>query len=619
MLDTFRKASKSWFVKLLFALLVLSFLAWGVGDVIRGGLFGHGPAIEVGSTQVTAQEVNAEFKREVDRMNPMFGGKLTAEDARKLGFMDRAIDNMVTRYLIEEAGRRLGLAATEDNVVARIAADPGFRNDKGEFDRERFRIALARANLSEKEFLRQERANVVRTQLAEGLAGGVSAPKAMVEPLTRYRQERRVAETVVLRDDSLPLPAAPEQTQLEAFYKANAQRFMAPEFRALTVLVIKTSALAAQVEVTPEMVEESLQNRRDEFMPADSVTLSQIVLADQASADKAAALVKAGKDLNAIAKELGVKVVDLGQQPRSELPDALAEAVFAANPGATVGPAKSPLGWHVAQTRVRPLADIKKQVEAELRSEKANERISELSTQVEDALGAGTSLEETAARFNLHLAKIPAMDAHGKNPAGKPVADLPKGETFLDVAFHTDQGTESQLTQAEGDGLFIVRVDSVTPPQPRPLLEVKNEVVAAWQAERRHELGKERAAKIAEALKAGKPVAEIAQSMGGKAQTSQPFTREGGEEAALPPALVTELFAAAEPGAVASSAVQGGWVIGRLAKVIPFDAAQQPKVADNTARQMTNMLGGDLIEQYLSALNAAVGVKIDRSQLSREE
>ncbi|HLO74918.1 MAG TPA: SurA N-terminal domain-containing protein [Magnetospirillum sp.] len=618
MLDTFRNASKSWFVKLLFALLVLSFLAWGVGDVIRGGLFGHGPAIEVGSVQVTAAEVNVEFKREVDRMNPVFGGKLTAEDARKLGFMDRAIENIVTRVLIEEASRRLGLAASDDNVVARIAADPSFRNDKGEFDRRLFGAVLQRANLSEKEFLRRERANIVRTQLAEGLSGGIAAPKDLVAPLTRYREERRVAEAIVLRDDSLPLPPAPDAGQLEAYYKANAQRFMAPEFRALTVLVIKSAAVAAKVEVTPEMVEDAYNTRLDEFQPAGRVLMSQIVLTDKAQADKAAALVKAGKDLNAIAKELGAKVVDLGSVDRSDLPEELANAVFAAAPGATTEPVKTPLGWHVAQTRVRPVAEVKKQIEAELRAEKTNERMNELNTQIEDALGASTPLEEVAARFDLRIAKLPAIDAHGKNPAGKPVADLPKGDSFLDVAFHTDQGTESQLTEANGDGFFIVRVDSVTPPQPRPLLEVKNEVVSAWQTERRHEMAKERAGKIAEGLQAGKAAAELAQSLGGKAQTSKPFTREGGEDASLPPGLVSDLFKA-NVGGVASAAAQGGWVVGRLAKIVPFDPAQQPQVTETASRQLTQTLGGDLIDQYLAALNASVGVKVDRSQLSREE
>ena len=243
--------------------------------------------------------------------------------------------------------------------------------------------------------------------------------------------------------------------------------------------------------------------------------------------------------------------------------------------------------------------------------------MSELTTQIEDSLGAGTSLEETAQRFNLSIVKVPAVDATGKAPSGKAFADLPRGETFLDVAFHTEAGTESQLTQSD-DGYFIARVDGVTPPQPRPLADIRADVVAGWQAERRHDLGKERAAKIAEALKAGKPVAELAQAMGGKAATSQPFTREGTAETGLPPSVVSDLFKA-EIGGVSTAAAQGGWVIGRLAKVVPFDPAAQPKQSDAAQRQVTAALAGDLIEQYLAALNSSVGVRVDRSQLAREE
>ncbi|MBX9635302.1 MAG: peptidyl-prolyl cis-trans isomerase, partial [Magnetospirillum sp.] len=588
----------------------------------RAGL-GHGPAIEVGHTQITANEVYAEFKREVDRLQPMFGGKLSIEDARKLGLMDRTIETVVTRNLIGEAGRRLGLAAADEQVVARIAADPNFRNPLGQFDRDLMRRALARAGMSEQEFLRAEKGNVVRAQLAEGLSGGVAAPKLLVDPLVRWREEKRVAEAIVVKDDALPLPAAPELAQLEAYYKEHAQRFVAPEFRALTVLLAKPSDVAAQFDITPDMVSDSYQSRQDEFQTPERRQVSQMVLSNQADADKAGQLVGAGKDLAAVAKELNGKVVDLGIVEKGDLPDELSAAVFGLTQGATSQPVKTPLGWHVAQVskvtpgHIRTLSEVKGMIEADLRREKAMEKLSEMANQIEDSLGGGATLEEAASHFALRVLKIPAMNAQGKTPAGKPVPELPKGETFLDVAFHTDQGTESQLTEVEGDGYFLVRVDQVTPPQPKPLLDIKSEVLAAWQADRRHEQAKERAEKLAEQLKAGKSVAELAQSVGAKAQTTQPFTREGAETAGLPAALVSDLFKA-PMGNVASSAIQGGWVVARLAKIIPFDASQ-PRDTDAAQRRISAAVAGDLVDQYLAALNAAVGVKVDRSQLAREE
>jgi Parvulin-like peptidyl-prolyl isomerase len=624
MLDSLRKASKTWVVKLLFALLALSFLAWGV-EGMRGDMFGRGPAIEVGGTQKSANEVYTEFKREIERLQPMFGGRLTTEDAHKLGLMDRTIETMVTRTLIDEAGARLGLAASEEAVVARIAADPNFRNEQGQFDRDLMRRALARVGLSESEFLRLEKSNLTRSQMAEALSGGVAAPQVLLDPLVRWREERRVADLVLIRDESLPAPPAPTAEQLETYYKDNAQRFMAPEFRAATVLLARPADVAGQVEVTPEMVEEAYQARLDEFHTPERRQIAQIVLADQAAADKADELVKAGRDLAAIATETGAKVVDLGAVERAELPDDLAEPVFAAPQGAILPPSRSPLGWHVVQVdkviaaTTRTLAEVKGQLEADLRHEKSVDKLSELANQIEDALGGGATLEEAADRLSLRIVKIPAVDAQGKAPDGKPVADLPRGETFLDVVFHTDQGTESQLTEAEGDGYFIARVDTVTTPQPRPLAEIRAQVIESWQAERRHDLGKERVEQAAALLKSGKSAAEVAQALpGAKAQASQPFTREGAETAGLPPLLISELFKAEADG-VATAPMQGGWVAGRLAKVVPFDPAQGAAAVADAERRISAAIGGDLVDQYLAALSASIGVKVDRSQLSREE
>lgn len=623
MLESFRNASKSWLVKLLLVLVALSFVWFGVGD-FQGGMFGRAPAITVGDVEISAAEVNAEFKREVDRLQPLFGGKLTTDEARKLGLLDRTIENIITRTLIEEAARELGLAASDEAVIARVAADPSFRNELGQFDRDLLRRALGRAGLSEKDFLRLEKNNLVRSQMAEALSGGLTAPKVLVDPLVRWREERRVAETVVIRDESIPLPAAPDAATLEAYYKANAQRFMAPEFRALTVMLLKPADVAGDIEITPEMIAEAYQARLDEFVSTERRQVSQIVLADDAAAAKAEQMIKAGKDLAAIAKESGVSVVDLGMVEKGELPDELADPVFGLRQGAVTQPVKTALGWHVAKVgsitpgRTRTEAEVKPQLEQDLRREKAQDRLRELANQVEDNLAGGAPLEDTASRFNLKLVRIPAVDAQGKAPNGKPVADAPKGETFLDVAFHTEQGTESQLTEIDGEGFFLVRVDQITPPQPKPLAEIRAEVVAAWQAARRHEQAEARAGKLADEMRAGEPAAKVAAAYGVKIAPTEPFTREGADQAGLPGGVVAELFKGA-PGTVATGAVQGGWVIARLTKVVPFEPAQQAKAMDVAAKRVSATLSGDLIDQYLAALHADLGVKVDRSQVSREE
>lgn len=623
MLDVFRKASKSWVIKILFAILALSFVAWGAGDVVRGGL-SRGPAIEVGKTSVTAPEVMAEFKREVERLQPLFGGKLTPEDARKMGMLDRTIDSIITRSLIDEAARGLGLATNDEAILRRLAANPAFRGPTGQFDRDTFRARLSRAGFTEDSFMRAERANMIRNQMAETLAAGISAPTALADPLQRWREERRIAETFVVKDEAMPLPAAPAPAVLESYYKENANRFMAPEFRALTVLLLRPSDVAGSVEIDEAMVRDAYQQRQDEFNTPERRQVSQIVIDSQAAVAKAADLVTQGKDLETIAKAVDGQVLDLGVVEKRDLPEGLAETVFKLPAGGTGQPVKTALGWHVVKVsqiqpgHVRPWAEVKDQVEQDLRREKALDGLAELANKVEDALGGGASLEEAAKRFNLKQVNIPAVDAQGRTPTGKTVSDLPKSDQFLDVAFHTDSGTESPLTEVPNNGYFLLRVDSVTPPAPKPLADIKAEVLATWNAERRHEAAREKADKLVERLKAGEAMAAVAQSAGLKIEVSKPFTRESTEGTTLPAPVAAELFKA-QPGGVASGSLSAGTMVARLSKVVPFDPNANPAVTEASRRRVSQTVASDIADQYIAALNVSFGVKVDRPQLTREE
>ncbi|WP_096702325.1 peptidyl-prolyl cis-trans isomerase [Magnetospirillum sp. 15-1] len=623
MLDVFRTASKTWVVRLLFALLALSFVAWGAGDVVRGGV-GRSPAIEIGRTSISAAEVMAEFKREVERLQPLFGGKLTAEDARKMGMLDRTIDSLIARTLIDEAARSLGLAATDETILRRVASNPAFKGPTGQFDRDLFRSRLARLGYTEDSFMKTERTNMVRNQMVETVAAGIGAPQALTDPLLAWREERRVAETFVIKDDSTPLPPAPEAAQLETYYKDNVSRFMAPEFRALTVLLLRPSDVTGGADIDEAMVREAYQQRIEEFSTPERRTVSQIVFDEQSSAAKATDMVTEGKDLAAVAKALGAEIIELGTVEKGDLPEGLAEAVFKLSAGATGQPVKTALGWHVVKVtqiqagRVRPFAEAKAQLEQDLRKEKALDGLSELANKVEDALGGGASLEEAAKRHNLKTVKIAAVDAQGRGANGKPVADLPKSDQFLDVAFHTDQNTESPLTEVPNNGYFLLRVDGVTPPAPKPLADIKAEVVATWQAERRQEQARDKAQKLAERITAGESAAQVAQAAGAKLETAKPFTREPAEGSPLPATIVAELFKA-QPGGVAIAPVQGGTLVARLTSVVAFDLAANPAVTQAARQRVSQAVATDIADQYIAALNASIGVKVDRPQLTREE
>ncbi|MCH7543360.1 MAG: SurA N-terminal domain-containing protein, partial [Proteobacteria bacterium] len=147
MLQALRKQTGSWIVKILLGLLILSFAVWGINDIFLGE---RDPVVaEVGGVKITSSQLNREFRRELARVSPMFGGRLDREQAKQLGLLDGALDGLVNRILFSLGTRDLGLAISEQLVKQTIRANPEFHDDRGRFDRRLFSNVLFQNNFTE--------------------------------------------------------------------------------------------------------------------------------------------------------------------------------------------------------------------------------------------------------------------------------------------------------------------------------------------------------------------------------------------------------------------------------------------------------------------------------------
>jgi peptidyl-prolyl cis-trans isomerase D len=187
----------------------------------------------------------------------------------------------------------------------------------------------------------------------------------------------------------------------------------------------------------------------------------------------------------------------------------------------------------------------------------------------------------------------------------------------LNIAFHTDQGAESQMAENGQDGYFLIRVDGVTQPAPRSLAQVKAEVSFGWITAKRHQIAKEKSDSLAAQLK-GASLASVAKGPGIEVKTSLPFARNAGEASGVPSSIIGKIFDVTE-GEIVSAETPDGWVVARLSQIKPIDPSAHPEKIQSVRSQTSQAIAGDLAESFLSALDAKVGVKIDRSQLTREE
>jgi len=621
MLQAIRGRAGSWIVKVLFALLIVTFVAWGVGDWLRSAAT---PSVvaEIGPVRIDPSTFQQAVSAEMQRFRQVLGPNFDREQARQFGVADRVIDQIVSSTLVQLEARRLGVTITNDELREAIRDNPAFKGDTGQFDRNRFEAIINRAGYSEARFTTELRQEMERAQAVRPIADGAEPPKAMIDAILRYRGERRIAETFLV---PLPPPTsipAPTDAQLEDYLKANSTRFMRPEFRTLSYLSLSPAALADKITVSEADAKEAYQARLDEFTVAEQRTVEQLLLPDQAAADKASQELAGGADFAAVAKALGKSADEtkLGTVTRAELPAEFAGPIFELGAPGLTKPVQSAFGWTIFKVTeikpgsVQPFDAVKARLIDEVKRDKAADQVPQLSNKLEDALAGGAGLDEAAKQVDLPVRKTPPLDRRGQGVDGKPVADLPpagqSGNPLLTTAFGLAAGQTSRLIETSDDSYLAVRVDQITPAVLPPLAEIRQAVSNAWIQAQRADAAKQRATALADKIKAGTDMAAAAREAGSDVKTSTGFTRDGAG-AQLPTQLVTELFGGAV-GTVGMADASDGYVIARLKEIQAVDPATAEAQRTKLRDELRQAVGNDLLEQFGTALRQRFSVSINQ-------
>ena len=623
MLQAIRSRAGSYVVKGLFALLILTFGIWGIGDIFRTR--GADTVVAtVGDQSIRAEELQTALRRALEQLSARFGNAIDLQQAKQLGLVDQTLGQLIDRSLIDQEAARLKLDISDDLIRNVITANPSFRGSDGRFDRSVFGAVLAANNLTEDQYVALLRHDIPRNDLLHAVTAGAAAPQPTVDLLYQYRNEKRSADIVALPTAAAPDVGQPNEDELKAFYEKHPDLFRAPEYRGFTLVSLDPSDIAKDIEIPEAKLKEEYDQRQDELQIPERRDVEQILAPSEEKAKEAEAALAAGKDWQEVATTIAGQnsdTIDLGLMRREEMPSALGEVAFELPLNKPSEPVKTPLGWHILRVvKIEPpvtqtFDEAKPKLEADLAHQEAVDRIYKVANKADDALAGGATLSDAAAKFGLKATTVEAVDTGDHDPQDKPVTLPVSASDVLKLAFATDQGQTSRVTETPDGAIFALHVDKVIPSQVKPLDEVKDKAVAAWQTERRREIVAKQAEELAAAVTPETRLAAVASEKGLKATTSPPFTRHPENDGAVPPALVGKLFAAKQGEVVTASDAAGAYVA-------QLDEVQRPDNVSQTAaaalsHELDTAQQVDLAEEFTRALRTHFPVDIRREALDR--
>jgi peptidyl-prolyl cis-trans isomerase D len=208
------------------------------------------------------------------------------------------------------------------------------------------------------------------------------------------------------------------------------------------------------------------------------------------------------------------------------------------------------------------------------------------------------------------------ITADGTSAAtGRKVApgNIPMLDKVLSSGFELLEGSVSPLIETSDGAFMIVSAREVFKAEPKPLADIRAEVVKSWKAEQKNDLLDKKAAEVMDRINLGESFEKIASAVGKNIERSKMLNRNSpASEAALGKGMVPALFSLDKIGQTTTVRGENSLSFVRLLdrKIDMPEKAPEAEVK-RMQLMLTQSLQGDLLEQYRRGLMEKYNVSIN--------
>jgi len=514
MMDSLRTAANSLVLKIIFGIIIVSFILTGVSGYLIGGSANY--AAKVNDQEISRGQFENAFAGERNRMQQQLGdqfSELAANEGYMKNLRQQTLNRLIDEALLDQYAREIGLSISDDQVKKAIFSTPAFQNN-GKFDNTRYNAIVNQMGMTPDQYAQALRNQLTTQQLINAVVGTDFMLKGEADELATLVSQQRVVREATFDVNALAAKQQASDEEVKSYYEQNKNNFTSPEqFR---VSYIKLDAAAMQENATDAEIQTYYDQHQDQFTQPQRNRYSVIQTKTEADAKAALDELNKGTDFATVAKEKSTDIIsaknggDMGWLEEGTTPDELKNAGLKEK-GQLSGVIKSSVGFLVVRldditpATTKPLADVRDDIAAKVKQEKALDGFYALQQKVSDA--ASNDNESLAGAEQAAGAKVVTTGwfSHDNLPEElnfKPVADAIFGGGL--VGENGTPGSNSDIITVDGDRAFVLRVSDHKPEAIKPLDEVKDQITALVKHNKAVQQAKLDAEKLLAELKAGK-------------------------------------------------------------------------------------------------------------------
>lgn len=516
MMDNLRAAANHVVLKIILALIILSFVLTGVGNYLIGGSGDY--AAKVNGQAIERAQLEQAFQSERSRMQQQLGDQFSALAGNE-GYMQQmrrqVLSQLIDNMLLDQYAKKLGLAVSDDQIKDAIRKAPYFQTN-GQFDNAKYLDLIGRMGYTADNFAQSMRQQLVNQQLIQAFGeSGFVLPSESQAMAALVLQERDVRmATIDLK--ALQAKQNAGDDELKAYYDQNKNSFIAPEQVKVSYIPLDAASMQDKVKVSEEDISAYYDQHKSSYGQPERKNYSVIQLKTEAEANAALDELKKGADFATLAKEKSTDIIS--RRTGGELgwlePETTADELKQANlteKGQLSGVVKSSVGFLIVRLndiepeKLKPLSEVHDAIAKQVQQEKAVDAYYALQQKVSEA--ATSDNESLASAEEAAGVKAAQSDWFTRDNIPAALNFKPVVQAIFDgslIGENGAPGSNSDVITVDGDRAFVVRVSGHKPEGIEPFDQVKDRVAELVKRNKAVQEAKLQGEKLLVELKQGK-------------------------------------------------------------------------------------------------------------------
>ncbi len=323
----------------------------------------------INEKEITFNDFNQSFSNYRRRMQSIMGAAYDPVQFDQMMVRRQHLDSLIDEELIIQAAESMGLDVDDETLAEEIRKIPAFQVD-GQFNADVYQSRLLSQGLSPRQFQNEMRSQFVINQLPRNITASSIATSAELKEFVGLIDQRRTFNAAIVTAETPEAATAFDEAEVTAWYDSHSGEYQSEEQVSIEYVELDAASLPAGLPPEEDILREQFEAQKARFISPEQRQVSHILIEVAADAGDAeietarqitedlSKRARAGEEFATLAIEFSqdqgsaANGGDLGWVETGVMVKAFENAMYELSMEAPVSePIQTGFGWHVIQLR----------------------------------------------------------------------------------------------------------------------------------------------------------------------------------------------------------------------------------------------------------------------------